>query len=155
MLAQRDFQFSTGAWPSRRWFAVALCVALVLVKASFACARPAGELTEICSETGVSVVRIDTAGNIVEQGGPLAPGCDSCRFCATLGSADLAVAFAPERPEFPITAGARPMACSVHCTTPDLWPETRGPPSDSMMTPYSFPAQTPAPISDNGRPSWA
>ncbi|MEV8467500.1 hypothetical protein AB0T83_12000 [Fluviibacterium sp. DFM31] len=154
MLAQRDFQSTTTEWPSRRWLAVVLCAALVLVQAGFACARPTGELTEICSDTGVAIVRIDIAGNVVEQGGPRAPGCDSCRFCATLGSADLGMAVAPDRPDFPITAGPRPAACSLHCTTPDLWPETRGPPSDSKMTLCLFPVRTPAPVFETGRPSW-
>lgn len=144
MPAKHRSRLSASAASARRLLAALLCVALVVVQASYACESGAAMQIEICSEQGVEIVRVDAEGNLVESGGMATGDCETCKFCATPVASETPGAGAATHPDLPSASDGWPVVASVAAGREGLWPETRGPPSDSMNT--GFLPLTPASI---------
>lgn len=119
-----------------------MLVAMQAVLPVPAAANAGGELTEICSEFGVSVLRIDPDGNVTDPEDAPCPECDDCQLCANVALGDQPVQsrIIPEtdhsgRPDW---IAAQP----VKDNPAQFWADNRAPPfrsekaTDLAMIPF-------------------
>ncbi|SDI43756.1 hypothetical protein SAMN04488026_100313 [Aliiruegeria lutimaris] len=140
----------------RKLLAVLLCM-LVVMQAMLpvpAAAYAGGDLVEICSESGVLVLRIDADGNVIDPEDAPCPECDDCQLCANVALGDQPAQFRTIRETGHAVRPDWIATQPVKDNPAQFWADNRAPPlrsekaTDLSIIPFMGPPLT------EGRARW-